>query len=65
MTLQAAQGSNDQNLQQQLTTPDSWKKTVSETLLNLHIIPERFNGKVVVSFKNGGVSYLEKSETLK
>ena len=45
--------------------PDNWKKTVSETLQTLHIIPEKFSGKVVVTFKEGGVSYLEKTETFK
>jgi hypothetical protein len=45
--------------------PDLWKKKVSETLQGLNIIPEKFTGKVVVSFKEGGISYLEKSETFK
>jgi hypothetical protein len=43
----------------------AWKRTVSETFLALQIIPEKFNGKVVVTFKDGGVSYLEKTETFK
>ena len=42
-----------------------WKKTVAETLQALQIIPCKFTGKLVVSFKDGGVSYLEKTETLK
>jgi hypothetical protein len=42
-----------------------WKQTVSETLQSLQIIPEKFNGRVLVAFKDGGVSYLEKSETFK
>lgn len=65
MTLHTAQRQINRHLPQQTTAPDSWKKTVSETLQNLHIIPEKFNGKVVVSFKDGGISYLEKSETFK
>jgi hypothetical protein len=34
-------------------------------LLDLNIIPEGFTGKVVISFKDGGISYIEKSETFK
>ena len=44
---------------------NGWKRTVTETLLALHIIPGKFNGRVVVTFKDGGVSYLEKTETFK
>jgi len=65
MTLHTAQKLINRHLSQQTTAPDSWKKTISETLQNLCIIPERFNGKIVVSFKDGGISYLEKSETFK
>ena len=42
-----------------------WKQAVAETLQSLQIIPEKFNGRILVSFKDGGVSYLEKSETYK
>jgi hypothetical protein len=42
-----------------------WKKTVSDTLQTLNIIPDRFNGRITVTFKDGGVSYLEKTETMK
>ena len=42
-----------------------WKQTVSETMRHLQIIPEKFNGKVVVVLKEGGVSYLERTETRK
>jgi hypothetical protein len=45
--------------------PKGWKQTVSETLQTLQIIPEKFSGRIVVTFKDGGVSYLEKSETYK
>jgi|GEM_PF-3207329 len=44
---------------------DDWKKALSETFFALQITPERFNGKVVISFKEGGISYLEKTETFK
>jgi len=65
MTLHTAQKVIDRHPPQQASAPDSWKKTISETLQSLCIIPEKFNGKVVVSFKDGGISYLEKSETFK
>ena len=45
--------------------PKGWKLAVAETLQSLQIIPERFNGRILISFKDGGVSYLEKSETIK
>jgi len=49
-----------------MRVPNSvWKKMVSDTLHELNIIPENFSGKVVISFKEGGVSYIEKTETLK
>ena len=65
MTLHPAQRPINRRLPQQAAAQDSWKRVVSETLGDLHIIPARFNGKVVVSFKDGGISYLEKSETFK
>ena len=43
----------------------AWKKTVARTFLNLQLIPEKFSGELVVTFKDGGVSYLKKSETFK
>lgn len=45
--------------------PKGWKQVVSVTLQELQIIPEKFNGRVMIAFKEGGVSYLEKSETFK
>ena len=45
--------------------PKGWKQAVAETLQKLQIIPEKFNGRIMISFKDGGVSYLEKSETIK
>lgn len=43
----------------------TWKKAVARTFLDLQLIPEKFSGELVVSFKDGGVSYLKKSETFK
>jgi hypothetical protein len=49
-----------------IRVPNSvWKKKISDTLLDLNIIPASFSGKVVISFKDGGVSYIEKTETFK
>lgn len=43
----------------------AWKKTVARTFLGLELIPEKFSGELVVTFKDGGVSYLKKTETFK
>jgi hypothetical protein len=49
-----------------MKVPNSvWKKRVFDTLNELNIIPSRFSGKVVISFKDGGISYIEKTETFK
>jgi hypothetical protein len=49
-----------------MRVPNSvWKKRVSDTLYELNIIQENFSGKVVISFKDGGISYIEKTETIK
>jgi hypothetical protein len=49
-----------------MKVPNSiWKKKVSDTLFELSIIQENFSGKVVISFKDGGISYIEKTETFK
>jgi len=49
-----------------IRVPNSvWKKKVFDTLYELNIIPESFSGKVVISFKEGGISFIEKTETLK
>ncbi|OPY12532.1 MAG: hypothetical protein A4E69_02160 [Syntrophus sp. PtaB.Bin138] len=49
-----------------MRVPNSvWKKKVSDTLYELNIISDNFSGKVVISFKEGGVSYIEKTETFK
>ncbi|MDK2848511.1 MAG: hypothetical protein PWP34_1864 [Desulfuromonadales bacterium] len=49
-----------------IRVPNSvWKKRVCDTFVELLIIPEGFSGKLVISFKNGGISYIEKTETFK
>lgn len=62
--------SGERDVRRQVVTnirvPNSvWKKRVCETLLDLYIIPEHFSGKLVISFKNGGISYIEKTQTFK
>jgi hypothetical protein len=42
-----------------------WKKQLCDTFLNLNIVPEKFTGKLVISFKDGGISFIEKTETFK
>jgi hypothetical protein len=42
-----------------------WKKRLCDTFQELNIIPERFSGKLVISFKEGGISFIEKTETFK
>jgi hypothetical protein len=49
-----------------IRVPNSvWKKKISDTLYELNIVPGGFSGKVVISFKDGGISYIEKTETFK
>lgn len=49
-----------------IKVPNSvWKKRVCDTFVELNIIPEKFSGKLVISFKNGGISFIEKTETFK
>ncbi len=60
----------DLSMRRQVVTdmklPNSvWKKKVSDTLSELNIIQENFSGKVVICFKDGGISYIEKTETFK
>lgn len=60
----------DLSMRRQVVTdmklPNSvWKKKVSDTLFDLNIIQENFSGKVVICFKDGGISYIEKTETFK
>lgn len=64
------QNKNDREVRRQVVTdikaPNSvWKKRVCDTFMELHIIPEKFSGKLVISFKNGGISFIEKTETFK
>jgi hypothetical protein len=42
-----------------------WKKKICDIFHELRIVPNRFSGKLVISFKNGGISYIEKTETFK
>jgi hypothetical protein len=42
-----------------------WKKRLCDTFQELNIIPEKFSGKLVISFKEGGISFIEKTETFK
>ncbi|HEY7745857.1 MAG TPA: hypothetical protein VIA07_05920 [Desulfuromonadales bacterium] len=44
---------------------NAWKRTVARTFLGLGLIPDQFNGELVITFKDGGVSYLKKTETFK
>lgn len=49
-----------------IRVPNSvWKKKVCDTFVNLLIIPEGFSEKLVISFKDGGISYIEKTQTYK
>ena len=65
MTNPAAENQQNQSRSSDSSQSGNWKKTLAATLQALEIIPDRFNGRVLVSFKDGGISYLEKSETLK
>ncbi len=42
-----------------------WKKQLCDAFQELHIIPEHFTGKLVISFKDGGINFIEKTETFK
>jgi hypothetical protein len=49
-----------------IRVPNSvWKRQVCDTLRELGIIPDKFSGKLVIAFKEGGISFIEKSETFK
>jgi hypothetical protein len=49
-----------------IRVPNSvWKKKIRDTFLELNIVQDGFNGKVIISFKEGGISYIEITETLK
>lgn len=49
-----------------IRVPNSvWKKRVCDMFVDLLIIPEGFSGKLVISFKDGGISYIEKTQTYK
>lgn len=42
-----------------------WKIRISETLREVHIISDTFTGEVSISFKDGGISWLERREIFK
>jgi hypothetical protein len=65
MTCPATQGLHRRDRNDLKRSNANWKKAVSETLQSMELIPEKFNGKVLITFKDGGISYLEKTETLK
>jgi hypothetical protein len=66
MTFLATEGKRSQVRPERGVAPTiDWKKTLSAALRDLQIIPEGFNGRLTLTFKEGGISYLEKTETLK
>jgi hypothetical protein len=42
-----------------------WKSRISEAFQELHIISDTFTGDISISFKEGGISWLERREILK
>ncbi len=42
-----------------------WKRAVADVLEEMNIIKDGFSGTVVINFKDGGISYLEKKEVFK
>lgn len=41
------------------------KRIIAATMQKMQFIDDSFTGKLVISFKEGGVSYIEKSEQFK
>jgi hypothetical protein len=41
-----------------------WKSRISETLQEMNILTDTFTGDISISFKEGGISWLEKTEIL-
>jgi hypothetical protein len=41
------------------------KELIAKTLADIGMVGQQFSGKMVISFKEGGVSYIEKIEHLK
>lgn len=41
------------------------KKAIANFLANTELITPDFSGKLVISFKDGGISYIEKVEQIK
>ncbi len=46
-------------------TEVDWKRAVADVLQEMNIIKDGFSGTVVINFKDGGISYLEKKEVFK
>jgi hypothetical protein len=42
-----------------------WKREISDILRDMNIITDGFSGIIVISFKDGGINYLEKKEVFK
>lgn len=42
-----------------------WKRIVGDTLREINVMTDGFSGKITISFKDGGISYLEKKEVFK
>ena len=53
----------DKLRQKEIRAP-GWKKKLSETLKELGIISEDFNGKILIDLTQGGVRSLDKTEQL-
>jgi hypothetical protein len=43
----------------------NWKKSLSEALRKLEIIPDGWTGEITIGMQNGGIIFVRKSETLK
>lgn len=41
------------------------KELIARTLTDIDMVSRQFSGKLVISFKEGGISYIEKIEHLK
>lgn len=42
-----------------------WKRIVGDTLREINVMTDGFSGKITISFKDGGIGYLEKKEVFK
>ncbi len=41
------------------------KQMIASTLTDIELVSKEFSGKLIISFKEGGVSYIEKIEQFK